>query len=392
MLKKVVLRNFKSFKNETEIDFSKTNYNFLQQNVNKDGILKGCIFVGANASGKSNVILSIKLLLDFLFKDRNIRLGLLKSILSTDESFSLSYTFVIDVHEVQYDVEINPSKPFIEENLFVDSKLMMQRMGTSAKSFIVNENGVSYDEEDVDKETLFLRTLFFNTKFTSNKTLKLWMEFLQNSVYINAFERNIVSYGKDYKELELISYLKGNGLSKINTFFEEYNFEQNIEYANQPAGNNAVVVLPGDESEKNIYFMRKGVELPVPFTEESLGNQNLLRMLPTFLHVISRNGMLLIDEFSSGFHNYLETLLVRYFMEKSENSQMIFVSHSTNLLSNSLLRPDQEYAVEFNGKEGSTVTRFSTEQPRLAQNIEKMYVSGVFGGLPQYEEKSDEAK
>ena len=95
--------------------------------------------------------------------------------------------------------------------------------------------------------------------------------------------------------------------------------------------------------------------------------------------------MLLIDEFSSGFHNYLETLLVRYFMEKSENSQMIFVSHSTNLLSNSLLRPDQEYAVEFNGKEGSTVTRFSTEQPRLAQNIEKMYVSGVFGGLPQYE-------
>lgn len=392
MLKKVVLRNFKSFKNETEIDFSKTNYNFLQQNVNKDGILKGCIFVGANASGKSNVILSIKLLLDFLFKDRNIRLGLLKSILSTDESFSLSYTFVIDGHEVLYDVEINPSKPFIEENLFADSKLMMQRMGTSAKSFIVNENGVSYDEEDVDKETLFLRTLFFNTKFTSNKTLKLWMEFLQNSVYINAFERNIVSYGKDYKELELISYFKGNGLSKINTFFEEYNFEQNIGYANQPAGNNAAVVLPGDESEKNIYFMRKGVELPVPFTEESLGNQNLLRMLPTFLHVISKNGMLLIDEFSSGFHNYLETLLVRYFMEKSENSQMIFVSHSTNLLSNSLLRPDQEYAVEFNGKEGSTVTRFSTEQPRLAQNIEKMYVSGVFGGLPQYEEKSDEAK
>ena len=152
------------------------------------------------------------------------------------------------------------------------------------------------------------------------------------------------------------------------------------------------MLLPGDESEKNIYFMRKGVELPVPFTEESLGNQNLLRMLPTFLHVISRNGMLLIDEFSSGFHNYLETLLVRYFMEKSENSQMIFVSHSTNLLSNSLLRPDQEYAVEFNGKEGSTVTRFSTEQPRLAQNIEKMYVSGVFGGLPQYEENSDEAK
>lgn len=387
MLKKVGIKNFKSFKNQTEIDLSKTNYNFLSQNVNKDGILKGCIFVGPNASGKSSVVLSIKLLLDFLFKERNIKLGVLKSLLSEDESFSLTYSFVIDSQEVTYGFSINPDKPFIEESLFVDNKMMMQRMGTSAKSFIVNEQGVSYDESDVDKETLFLRTLFFNTKFTSNKTLKDWMEFLQNSVYINAFERNIVYYGKDYKDLELSSYLKGNGLSKINDFFKEFNFEQDIEYTNQGAGN--VSALAGDESEKNIFFKRKGVESLIPFTEESLGNQNLLRMLPTFLHVINKSGMLLIDEFSSGFHNCLEALLVRYFFEKAKDSQMIFVSHSTNLLSNSLLRPDQEYAVEFNGKEGSSVIRFSKEKPRLAQNIEKMYVSGVFGGLPQFEENED---
>lgn len=387
MLKKVGIKNFKSFKNQTEIDLSKTNYNFLSQNVNKDGILKGCIFVGPNASGKSSVVLSIKLLLDFLFKERNIKLGVLKSLLSEDESFSLTYSFVIDSQEVTYGFSINPDKPFIEESLFVDNKMMMQRMGTSAKSFIVNEQGVSYDESDVDKETLFLRTLFFNTKFTSNKTLKDWMEFLQNSVYINAFERNIVYYGKDYKDLELSSYLKGNGLSKINDFFKEFNFEQDIEYTNQGAGN--VSALAGEESEKNIFFKRKGVEALIPFTEESLGNQNLLRMLPTFLHVINKSGMLLIDEFSSGFHNCLEALLVRYFFEKAKDSQMIFVSHSTNLLSNSLLRPDQEYAVDFNGKEGSSVIRFSKEKPRLAQNIEKMYVSGVFGGLPQFEENED---
>ena len=387
MLKKVGIKNFKSFKNQTEIDLSKTNYNFLSQNVNKDGILKGCIFVGPNASGKSSVVLSIKLLLDFLFKERNIKLGVLKSLLSEDESFSLTYSFVIDSQEVTYGFSINPDKPFIEESLFVDNKMMMQRMGTSAKSFIVNEQGVSYDESDVDKETLFLRTLFFNTKFTANKTLKDWMEFLQNSVYINAFERNIVYYGKDYKDLELSSYLKGNGLSKINDFFKEFNFEQDIEYTNQRVVN--VSALTGDESEKNIFFKRKGVESLIPFTEESLGNQNLLRMLPTFLHVINKSGMLLIDEFSSGFHNCLEALLVRYFFEKAKDSQMIFVSHSTNLLSNSLLRPDQEYAVEFNGKEGSSVIRFSKEKPRLAQNIEKMYVSGVFGGLPQFEENED---
>ena len=42
--------------------------------------------------------------------------------------------------------------------------------------------------------------------------------------------------------------------------------------------------------------------------------------------------------------------------------------------------------IEFQDKNGSKVKRFSTEQPRSAQNIEKMYTSGVFGGLPQFEE------
>ena len=135
-----------------------------------------------------------------------------------------------------------------------------------------------------------------------------------------------------------------------------------------------------------IFFKRDGINVPIPFPEESLGNQNLLRILPSFLRVIKDSGMLLIDEFSSGFHNDLETLLIRYFMENATNAQMIFVSHSTNILSNSILRPDQEYSVEFLEGTGSVVKRFSSEQPRSAQNIEKMYVSGVFGGLPNYVE------
>lgn len=45
-----------------------------------------------------------------------------------------------------------------------------------------------------------------------------------------------------------------------------------------------------------------------------------------------------------------------------------------------------------NGSYGSSVSRFSKEQPRLAQNIEKMYVNGVFGGLPRFEESFNEVK
>ena len=72
-------------------------------------------------------------------------------------------------------------------------------------------------------------------------------------------------------------------------------------------------------------------------------------------------------------------------MKTSDKSQMIFVSHSTNLLSTSILRPDQIYSVNFNEGNGSQIKRFTEEKPRVAQNLEKMYLGGVFGGLPKYD-------
>ncbi len=70
-------------------------------------------------------------------------------------------------------------------------------------------------------------------------------------------------------------------------------------------------------------------------------------MLPGLLHVVECGGMFIVDEFSSAFHNELEELIIHYFMRNAKNAQMFFVSHSTNLLKNTLLRPDQIYTVSF---------------------------------------------
>lgn len=390
MLTKITLSNFKCFKNTESIDLLKTNYTTLPQNVADNGVLKGSIFVGANASGKSTIILAVKLLLDFLFSERNINSDIFICMFGERSDYSLKYEFLIDKKNINYTFDVDTQKSMISEKLYVDDKLMLERMGLSAKSYIAKADGVSYDETDVSKDTLFLRTLYFNTKFASNSVLKKWMDFLKKSIYINMFDKHIVSYGSN--EVSVANYLEKTGCKSINNFFDEYNFEQNIEYEHSSEGGRFKLVVGEDENEKYIFFKRKGINIPIPFYDESLGNQNLLRILPSFLSVIQNGGMLLIDEFSSGFHNELESLLVRYFMEKSKHGQLLFVSHSTNLLSNSILRPDQEYSVEFAKKSGSFVKRFSSEQPRSAQNIEKMYVSGVFGGLPEYKEVDYENK
>ena len=389
MLTKITLDNFKSFKNKTVVDLTKTNYTILPQNVADNGVLKGCIFVGANASGKSTIILAVKLLLDLLFSERNINSGMFLCMFGDSNKYSLSYEFLIENKTIRYSFEVDVAKKMISELLHIDNELLLQRMGLSAKSYIADSNGVNYDEEDVGKDSLFLRTLYFNTKFASNSTLGSWMDYLKKSFYVNMFKGEIVSYGK--RDMTIATYLDNGGCEVINNFFDEYNFEQKVEFVHSTSGGKISFVAGEDEDVKTVFFKRKGIEVPIPFFEESLGNQNLLRILPVFLSAINNGGMLLIDEFSSGFHNELESLLVRYFMEKANHAQMLFVFHSTNLLSNSILRPDQEYSVEFQDQNGSTVRRFSSEQPRSAQNIEKMYVSGVFGGLPEYKEVVDEA-
>ncbi len=384
MLAKIIIKNFRSFKDETIIDFKKTNYKLLESNVSDEGILKGIAFYGANASGKSNALLAIRLLIDELFREVDNNAAFMKCLFSEKPEFSVHYFFVIENKEIHYFFEFDLKKVMVTEKLYVDEELLLERMGTTAKSYITEKEVYT----DLNNEILFLRTIYFNTGFSNNIVLRKWFDYLQNSIYVNPFKKSVVSYKQ--QDMRITKYVKDKGVEEINEFFKNFNFEHTVDYYNKAEVNDSSQIADTD-NERFIFFKRKGLNTSIPYFLESLGNQNLLNMLPSLLFIVQNGGMLLIDEFSSGFHNELERLLVNYFFKNAKNSQMFFVSHSTNLLSTSILRPDQVYSVEFNGQNGSKVKRFSDEQPRVAQNLEKMYNSGVFGGLPnlinEYEDK-----
>ena len=71
-------------------------------------------------------------------------------------------------------------------------------------------------------------------------------------------------------------------------------------------------------------------------------------------------------------------------MKSLEELIKYFPINIYNLLNNTILRPDQIYSVTFDGKNGSVVKRFSSEMPRESQNVEKMYLNGIFNGMPRY--------
>lgn len=374
MLKSYEVTNFKSFKNCTKFDLEQTNYKMLSETNQFNNILKGLMFVGANASGKSNSIIAIKFLLDCLFGKNEMNIDAYVCMFSDNPIMKLKYTFEIEAEEIIYEIKYQRVDRTMREELKVDGEIYLSRDGSVAQVYFTETKLYT----DVPKESLFLRDIYFNTKFRGQNVLQKWFEFLSHSVYVDLYSREAIQYGN--KNFSLKSYIEENGEKEINHFFDEYNFEQNIEYDEKASGNFVTV----ESAEKMIFFKRRGIDEPIPFEWESLGNRTLLQLLPAFFYCIKEGGMLLLDEFSSGFHNELEELLIRYFMKKAESSQLIFVTHSTNLLSNRIMRPDQIYSVNFN-ENGSAIKRFSTEKPREAQNIEKMYRSGVFSGVPRYE-------
>ncbi|CAH1201534.1 hypothetical protein PAECIP111893_01646 [Paenibacillus plantiphilus] len=375
MLRTITMNNYRSFKTKTTVDLSVTGYKVLSNTNVHNNTLKGTFFVGANASGKTNAIRALKVLFDLLFAERKVNMGLERCLFSSEKSLSLEYEFEFSNTLIKYYIEYAVDKKSFVETLSIQDNIVLNRIGQSAKSEITENNIYN----DIDANTLLLREIYFNTKFRNQSVLKEWFDFLMHSVYMDGYKETIFSPGK--LDLEIEEYLESQGADEINNFFKQFNFNQRIEYSNSSSGK---ITRIETLEEKDIFFKREGVGEPIPFPLESLGNQKLLRLLPPFFHVVRNGGMLIVDEFSSGLHNFLEELLIHYFMKNSKNAQLFIVSHSTNLLSNTLLRPDQIYAVDFKGIEGSTLKRFSTEQPRVAQNLEKMYTSGVFGGIPVY--------
>lgn len=147
---------------------------------------------------------------------------------------------------------------------------------------------------------------------------------------------------------------------------------------------NPELIIKVSNNKKIISFNKIGTDVYVPEMFESTGNRTFMELLPSFLYAINNECMIIIDEFSSGFHNELEECIIKFFFHYSKNSQLFFTSHSTNILNNTLLRPDQIYSVYFDGANGTKIKRFSEEMPRENQNTEKMYLNGVFDGMPRY--------
>lgn len=124
-------------------------------------------------------------------------------------------------------------------------------------------------------------------------------------------------------------------------------------------------------------------------SDESDGTRKLMALAPAIESVLSKGGLLLVDEIEKELHPALVDFIVSKFQSKRTNpngAQIIFTTHSTELLSMELLRKDQLYFVDKDKYDGASelysISDFST---RTTENIRKGYLLGKYGATPNVE-------
>lgn len=116
--------------------------------------------------------------------------------------------------------------------------------------------------------------------------------------------------------------------------------------------------------------------------EESNGTRKLFQILLRLLDVVRNGKSLMMDEFDMGLHTRLADFIIDL-IHASENSQLLFTSHNTNLIDMKRLRKDQ---VVFVNKldDGSTevYSLYDYKDFRDNMDAEKGYIQGRFDAVP----------
>ena len=116
--------------------------------------------------------------------------------------------------------------------------------------------------------------------------------------------------------------------------------------------------------------------------EESNGTKKLFQILIRLLDVVKNKKSILMDEFDIGLHTRLADFVLDL-IHASENSQLLFTSHNTNLIDVKRLRRDQIVFVN-KSEQGATeiYSLYDFKDFRENMDAEKGYIQGRFDAVP----------
>jgi AAA15 family ATPase/GTPase len=119
--------------------------------------------------------------------------------------------------------------------------------------------------------------------------------------------------------------------------------------------------------------------------EESCGTRRFFALTVPWLHSLMRGYTLVVDEIDSSLHPSLVRALIEMFHNPELNrkgAQLIFNTHDTTQLDQTLFRRDQIWLVEKDDAGASHIYPLLEFRPRKGEALEKGYLQGRYGAIP----------
>lgn len=416
------VENFKSIKEEQTFSMLASNSkdehpdNMSQCEKEKNfTLLKTGVIFGANASGKSNLIMAVETFRNFVVDSTDLKLD--QDIpyyepYQLDENNRTSPTMfeieLIGNDKVRYKYKVLFDKEEIQSEYLVfypnkqEARLFLRERGKAIKF------GAQFKGRKKSLESELLpNNLFLSKAANSNhEQLKAIYLYFKNNLrfhtgreskrYISLFSTSRLrgKHSEDFKK-KLINFLAAADIG-IHSVELEINYDapgerdtytdRVAESVNRPADSESFYrpvfyhkIYDGSEETGMTTFNLE---------EESAGTFKMYELAGEIIEVLEGGYTIFVDELDNSMHPHISEYIFRLFNDSDtnpNNAQLIAATHDATLLNPEIFRRDQIWFTQknsFGATEIFSLDEFNRNEVRKNTPFEKWYLDGRFGALP----------
>lgn len=437
MIIRFVIQNVYSF-------FERTEFNMLPRpkirtpeghkySLNGVELLKLSAIYGANAAGKSNLIKALALL-------QELATGQLSGAKISDNRFKFdSSEPVLQVLAVEF---LQEGKPYyyaveIENGDIATEELYLSGLGKKEDVLLFERKKTGNEETQLtfsldferESESGLLKSILLEEFLDKSKSVFHWlakrnnahlsevkkaMGWFENTLQIITpntkpaalaqrldFDPIFKSFAHDTLcayhlgiskidvEKKPIEEIVGEGndqvLSKIRDKFSE-NDKGILALKNTSGAELIVVQENGHLVGKHVKIIQSdkiGHEAEFDLDELSDGTIRLLDFMPAFRDVVLKPKVYVVDELERSMHPALaKELVTKFSHDKATKGQLIFTTHESNLLDQTIFRQDEVWFAEKSPSGSTDLYSLSDFKEHNTIDIRKGYLNGRYGAIP----------
>ena len=353
----------------TRLKNTKYEKNFYIEKENR--VMKSAVIFGANASGKTNLILGLERLLEIISQGINLPNGFVKKELNYSSD---SIKFEIGVMDEQ-----NNNYDYILE--FDNNKLINEKLEYNDKNIYEFKDDTLFSKKlpkDILKvfsitstETILKKMKDFKISEIDNFISAIHSIKIKRNRGLN-FEAKEISNGLNKNLKEILEKNKDEVLNIVRLLdytIDNFNFEK-------------LGVING-ELLYEIYFLRENSKNKFYFENESEGIKKIINLMMEMLDIY--NGKtIVIDELDSSISTVSLIKLFNNFINVDSNirGQLIVTSHNLFLFDNNIFEPQQIYII--NKKTDLSSELYSLSEFKIRTEKENLYhdfLKGRYGGI-----------